>query len=75
MDGDPQRDRHSDGRGRRSARRPRRMDRSVWRYVNASLSAVGISGTYDLLRCPHVERRPVIPLVSGFSLRICPRKH
>ena len=50
--------RRSDGRSRRSIRRLRCTDRSVERYVNASSSAVGISGTYDLLRCPHVEPRP-----------------
>ena len=61
MDGGPQRERRSDGTNRRSVRSLRCMDRSVERYVNASSSAVGISGTYGLLRCPHVEWQPVIP--------------
>ena len=59
MDGGPQRERRSDGTSRRSVRRLRCLDRSVERYVNASSSAVGTSGTYDLLRCPHVDWRPV----------------
>ena len=63
MDGGPQRERRSDDTSRRSVRRLRCMDRSVERYVNASSSAVGISGTYDLLRCTHVDWRPVIPLI------------
>ena len=63
MDGGPQRERRSDGTSRRSVRRLRCMDRSVERYVNASSSAVGISGTYGLLRCPRVEWQPVIPSI------------
>ena len=48
------------------------VDWSVERHVNASLCTTGTSGAYDLRRCPHVERRPVIPLVLGSSLRIYP---
>ena len=70
MDCGPQRELRSDDTSRRSVRRLRCMDRSVERYVNASSSAVGISGTYGLLRCPHVEWQPVIPFVLWSSLLI-----
>ena len=61
MDGGPQRERRSGGTSRRSVHRLWCMDRSVERYVNASSRTVGISGTYGLLRCPHVEGQPGIP--------------
>ena len=41
------------------------MDRSVARHVNASLCKGGMSGAYDLLRCPQIKFPP------SLAIRIC----
>ena len=35
----------------------------------------GMSGAYDLFRCPQVELQPVIPLTLSFFLRISPSEN
>ena len=63
MGGEARGERRSDGRGRRSVRRLRCMDRSVERQVNTSLAQAGPAKPNDLLRYPGVAWQAVIPLI------------